>query len=392
MKMRMNRLNVQGLVSLLAVLLMVAPSPLLAQQVATSNVSKVMTEEEPRHDYKVTTAEGSVSYVRILRTKGEIEAKLLTEKGMTNDGRPDLAEVKWHVISKWRMDPVTSVPMKSIADIVAHKDELFVAVDNNIILPEKAKAELREKISAGACVLAPTTQYYEAMINKGSINWKVEVGSELVKKTEECRFFLDSASQAVSVVMDCGNFVFPFVAITFTTRREVEAPKPPAPPAIVEPPPSKSEVVPPKRPPTCTVRVAPKVVRGVDEVVRVKFEVENPDNVSFEERITAEPLKLGPLGREISVRRGDFPDFTGTATFLMEARNDEGMLFSCSGAATFQAEPTPRKGHGKAIGIIAAIAAVAAVAALVGGKAGSKTPSSPTVIKPVPPGGVINPG
>src|SRR3989338_2414413 len=59
-------------------------------------------------DYQVKTDAG-VSTYRILTAKSEIEAKLNAERGLVSPGMPDLSQVPWRQITRWRLDPISGV-------------------------------------------------------------------------------------------------------------------------------------------------------------------------------------------------------------------------------------------------------------------------------------------
>lgn len=226
-------------------------------------IQSVSGQQSPA-EYKITDEKGESVY-RILTSKSEIENKLWGEVGLVPAGMPDLSKVPWHQITKWRLDPVVSEPLKSKDDIRAHADELAEAVEQNVILPPDAKAALKGKIRAGDCTLGQIrSRFFEAMVNRASIVWKGEVAETLATTTQACEFFLSEHQLMVSVVMDCGNFTFFFNSITFTAKIEVP---PPTPKTEVTPPPAK--VIPPVEPvpekPKVTLRLPPPITPKVDK-------------------------------------------------------------------------------------------------------------------------------
>ena len=229
--------------------------------------------------FEVSSDAGKTVY-RVLTQKHEIESKLAIEGGSTPADMPDLSKTPWHQVNKWRQDPVVSQPLTSIADIQANSEELFLAVDQNMRIQLPAKDKLKGKIKAGDCVLGQLrTRYFELMVNKTSIVWKGEVETTLAINTRVCEFNMPEENIFVSVIMDCGNFVFFYYTSIFSAHAEAPKPVEPPPPTkpVVEevPPPTKPVVV--EQPPTPTKPVIvytpppaqPKIEKSHKKVVVV---------------------------------------------------------------------------------------------------------------------------
>jgi len=309
-------------------------------------------------DYQVKTDAG-VSTYRILTAKSEIEAKLNAERGLVSPGMPDLSQVPWRQITRWRLDPVVPEPLKSVEDIKRSAETIGLAIEKSLLIDEAGKKELKAKVAAGDCKLGPIrSRFFEAMVNKSSIVWKGEITEDLAGKTQACEFFIPSVNTVVALVMDCGNFTFFFNVVQFTAKVEEVQPKPK--PVVAPPPPKEAPKVPVAlRPATCDSRIAPKVVRNADETIRVRFSVSNPDNIAFRETVSAFPEHFKVSGREFSVRRGDHPQYSGPVTFSFAGfdRATGKQLFACSESAMLQSIPEPEGGMstGAKVGIVAAV-------------------------------------
>jgi hypothetical protein len=136
-------------------------------------------------------------------------------------------------------------------------------------------------------------------------------------------------------------------------------------------------------PPSCTLDVAPPVIRNVDDQWRVRIQESNPDNMLYAAKTTVafagsnQPVGYQPpQAMEFSGTRADFGQFQGVVTFIHTLTGADGsVLNSCAGKLATQQAPTEetKKRFCGPIGVYCWLPPVIAGAAIAGYKMSHKT-------------------
>ncbi len=185
------------------------------------------------YDYKKVEGD-KTTYLRVLRTREEID-RYLQEQAAVNlkdSDMQELAKAPWYVMkTHWRSDPVTSSPITSIPPNPKQLSELNKAINERLVLSEKAKKEFKRKLTTGDCISRSSLDpaRFVVMVNGTGTNIKIEVPEQLAKQTKSCEFFLESEPIVINLILICGNFGFTFTDVWFdVTTPPAEELKPPS--------------------------------------------------------------------------------------------------------------------------------------------------------------------